>query len=91
MTTMADLSCDAAGSLVADYIRGELHPPEREAMVAHLDACPVCQARVGFEQGLRDQLQALGRAPVPVAVLERVRSITGRSSLGTSTAPRAGG
>jgi anti-sigma factor RsiW len=80
MTTVADLSCDAAAGLVGDFIRGESRPPEQEVMEAHLTACPVRQARVAFEQGLRDQLRALGQAPVPVAVLERVRSITGRDA-----------
>jgi anti-sigma factor RsiW len=80
MMTVADLSCDAAAGMVGDFIRGESRPPEREAMEAHLAACPSCQARVTFERALRDQLRALGQAPVPVALLERVRSIPGREA-----------
>jgi anti-sigma factor RsiW len=78
MTTVADLSCDAAAGLVADYVSGELLAGEREAVAGHLTACPVCHARAAFEQALRDQIRALGTEPVPVTLLERVRSISGR-------------
>jgi anti-sigma factor RsiW len=80
MRTVADLSCDAAAGLVADYVSGELLPVEREAVAGHLNACPVCRARVAFEQALRDQVRALGTEPVPVTLLERVRSISGKGS-----------
>jgi anti-sigma factor RsiW len=78
MTTVAGLSCEAAGSLVMDYISGESGPKERRQLEAHLIACPACHARVAFNQGLRNQLRALERAQVPVMLLERVRSIAGR-------------
>lgn len=80
MTTVADLSCDAAAGLVADYVSGELRPAEREAVEVHLTACPVCHARAAFEQGLRDRIRALGTEPVPVTLLAKVRSMTGQGA-----------
>lgn len=48
------------------YLRGELPPPDRERVAAHLEACAECRQAVGAFRGLLEDLERA--VPPPPAV-----------------------
>ncbi len=65
--------CLEAGHQLSAYIDGELAPDEREALAAHLAACPACRARyqvdAAFVASLRRRREV---PPVPATLRRRV-------------------
>jgi anti-sigma factor RsiW len=58
--TEPGLLCIEVVELVSEYLDGELDPPTRRRVEAHLELCPAC--RVYVEQ-VRDTVRALGCLP----------------------------
>jgi hypothetical protein len=69
-------NCYHEGQLRA-YLDGELPPPERATLVAHLADCAACRAQLGRQRDLAARVRALLPAPAasdPRAALVRLRA-----------------
>ena len=51
-------NCEAIDTLVTPYIDDQLADADRDAVAAHLRACPPCHSRVAAERAVRELLQA---------------------------------
>lgn len=65
------MSCEP--EKVTALVDGALDAQEREAVEAHLQSCPTCQAQADFERELRRKLLALRAPEMPETLEARVR------------------
>ena len=75
MTTARSIDCEEALRRLFDYMDAELAGEQRHEMENHLEQCMSCYSRIEFERRLKSHLAELGRADVPPALVQRVRSI----------------
>jgi mycothiol system anti-sigma-R factor len=75
MTTARIIDCEEALRHLFDYMDAELADEQRREMENHLEQCRSCYSRIEFERRLKSHLAELGRADVPPALAQRVRSL----------------
>jgi anti-sigma factor (TIGR02949 family) len=72
MTGTQVRSCEDALRLLAAHLDRELDAPTHDQVERHLDTCRSCYSRAEFEKRLKEQLAALGSAPVRRELTDRV-------------------
>ena len=68
------MQCDRARELIGAHIDGELTGPERQAFLAHLQACTECTALAHDLSRIGRQIAGAGREPAPKALSLRIRA-----------------
>jgi len=66
---MSDIGCERAREGIPEYAFGGLHPEERAALAAHLEACEDCRAEAELVA-----LLSASRPEVPPALAGRIQS-----------------
>lgn len=86
-------NCEAIDPLVTPYIDGQLAADQRQAVDAHVSACPSCHSRVAAERAVRDLIRArqpqLRACCAPPSLARRCAAQAGTSAV--SHAPVDGG
>ncbi len=70
------MSCEP--ELVTGFVDGELGPPERARIEAHLAGCAACARQAAEERDLRTRLRALAAPEPPAGLAERAQAVTRR-------------
>ncbi|MDH4117022.1 MAG: zf-HC2 domain-containing protein [Acidimicrobiia bacterium] len=81
---MSDEHCDEALARLYPYLDGELDDAVvAERIRVHLVDCPPCGGAFSFEERLRVVVRSHLREDVPADVLDRLRGVIQRESLGS--------
>lgn len=80
-----ELNCREALRLLAEYLDHELDDLERARVERHLEKCRDCYSRAEFERRLKQQIAALGRAPVDDDFERRIRDLIRTFESGTAS------
>lgn len=81
---MSDLTCERVDELADDLVLGHLDEPQRGRLLAHVERCPACRARVDGLADLVDRMLVLAPEHEPPAGFEaRVLARIGAASRGT--------
>ena len=75
MSESANMRCEDALRLLAQYLDRELSDGEHTEVERHLHTCRSCFSRAEFERRLKGELAALSAAAVPTALQDRVRAL----------------
>ena len=74
-TDAAQLKCEEALRMLAEYLDHELDGDGDARVAAHLHTCRSCYSRAEFERRLKDKLRALAVEPVDAAFESRIREM----------------
>jgi anti-sigma factor RsiW len=68
------MRCERVRELIGAHVDGELDSGDAAAIAAHLESCSSCRELMSDIKRVSGAMAALGREPVPEALLQRVRS-----------------
>lgn len=78
---IAGIRCTEVLALLSDYVDGELDPPRRAQVEAHVAACSWCEAFGGAFGATIAHIRAHTPDPAPADVRDRVlRQVAGRGA-----------
>ena len=69
------MSCTNTSETVTSLLDGRLNAAERAKALAHVECCVSCNAQYQAARVLRQNMQEMGRVPVPEALVARLRVV----------------